>query len=325
MNRNLVKLLEDKGFTIQVISLMRGRVWLLPRLMNRFFILRVIYYFLRLIITNTQGKRVIVVHPCLSVLVASVVLKNLKSGSFVFYLHDTIEPAYRHSQWSYLAQYCEKRLRAVQNVDLWYISEGLQNLYVNRGFIRGSIIPHIYNLNLHSHQIDAHCQGSDYVVFPGSIYAINEHALNRAIKIFSQINVKVVLTQRPSVALSGEGMKIVKIVEDLSFMEYLSLLKGSLANLILLSDSSESSIAFEELSTIFPTKLIDYLLVNRPIVYLASGEYFVVKWLERRKIGFPLTEDLTLKILEMKGKEPIDYSEHLELFKANNIGKNIFR
>ena len=142
------------------------------------------------------------------------------------------------------------------------------------------------------------------VTFLGNINNSNIDALKFTLKALGNRDDVVItlITQVPLYILKKENLitKNTKIKNNLSNKEAMQELQSS--NLLLLPHGFSGNLSEAEYRSLFPTKLIDYLKSNTPILAILPYDSFLYKFLQENKCAFTVTSKKDYEIFEILNK-----------------------
>jgi hypothetical protein len=172
------------------------------------------------------------------------------------------------------------------------ISEGLRQVYLKKYSIDSEVLPHINNNVLKPIEYSK-IINKDFF-FGGSIYSINNISLKRMTNVIQKLGLKLEISTitnenylNSNGILNNLNVKVTK--NPYSKNEYEKVLNHKKVLLLALNWPDESKVKFEELSSIFPTKLIDYLSFGNIIVAHCPKDYYLAKFIEENKCGFVIS------------------------------------
>lgn len=206
---------------------------------------------------------------------------------FFPYLHDTISEAYKNTKYE---NYSIKVQNDVFKTSkkIFVISDALSDLYLKKYDIQTIVLRHIFNKRNEQVLIKKSTKITK-LFWGGGIYDINKSSLVAFSNIISGSNLFLELTtQRSPEYLKSIGMNFTNI--DVKFFpkesDYYDAIKNSDLLIIILDSTENSSTNIDEISTIFPTKTLDFLASGSPILVIADKNYFIYKFFEKHDCGF---------------------------------------
>jgi hypothetical protein len=169
--------------------------------------------------------------------------------------------------------------------NIFVISDGLRDLFNEKYKTSSIILRHIYNgaQNTSFEEIN-----NRQAFYCGSIYGINFNSLRRASQALANegydFNISTITNYyyllRKNIVKSKKQIKFIPEVS-----EFLSHLNKQQILIVALDWPDESTIHKDELSTIFPTKMMEYLSSGRPILAHCPENYFLAKFIINNSCG----------------------------------------
>ena len=232
------------------------------------------------LIRKYSCSAVVGVFPDIHFLIVSYLVHRISGLPWIVYMHDLMSENLRYGYLGILSRWLERRV--AKNAQIIYVLNESMAEYLQKKHGRSiEILRHCYNETIGDTEI--FLKKSSYsVCFSGSVGAINIASLKRVIDALRRIdNVVVKITsaqgkevlEKLGVALSGiEVIFIPRRSDMLSFLKEQDLLISCL------SWPDETAVGIEELSTIFPTKMPEYLASGRPILIHCPSNYFLARF-----------------------------------------------
>jgi glycosyltransferase involved in cell wall biosynthesis len=207
------------------------------------------------------------------------------------YLHDAIVEGTQGSRIHRYARALQERLFAEPHL-FFAMSEGLAELLLSKHGVRAVPLPHCYN-----EAGDQPLAGSPVepptVLFSGMIYGINRPATARVARAAAHAGYRITCTQQSAAnAMIRDGVPAGSVsVEGVpGRQEYLAHLGRQAGLFVALSWPDESPVHRDELATIFPTKVPEYLGTGRPILVHCPEDYYLARFFRERGCGLVVTE-----------------------------------
>jgi len=247
------------------------------------------------IIRRDKCRVLVGVFPDIQYLTIAYFAHRLSGIPLVIYQHDLIVENRYGGYLGMLACWIQPRVFRSAST-LWTISDGLSKYLKEKYSVSAHSLPHCYNEDLpETGDFNDKKQESGYsVCFAGSVGAINAAALKRvAIAAGTFEDVKIRVTGHPdSSVLKRVGVPVSRI--ETFFMvdraAFLTFIAGQDILLSCLSWPDESSVGKEELMTVFPTKIPEYLASGKPILVHCPGDYFLAKFMRAHDCAWVITE-----------------------------------
>jgi hypothetical protein len=229
---------------------------------------------------------IVAVYPSLDFLPLAMMLSRLLHIPFFVYLHDTLYEALSKSKIAKLVRIFQSHVFD-KATGLFVISEGMQEFYRKRYNRPCVVVPHSYPEKIDSSWAPA---AGKTLFWGGGIYGINDCAVMRVAKVATRLGIKLLVTvgtaaAQARIALWRERGLLVEAVFYESRADYLSALKKQGALLLALNRPEESVFGKDELATIFPTKVPEYLASGRPIVLNCPEDYYLSRYFRKHRCG----------------------------------------
>ena len=136
----------------------------------------------------------------------------------------------------------------------------------------------------------------------GSVYSINKCSAKRFESALSKLSIKLRLSNANKIEnLLKHGLRKnnIEIMPFLSREDYLKLLKKQDALLLAIDSSLESPVHEDELSTIFPTKSIEYLMSGKPIIVHCPKNYFLSRFFDENGCGLVINTNDSNEMVDL--------------------------
>lgn len=204
---------------------------------------------------------------------------------FFPYLHDPIYGLQAH-----LPHYAPEALRWERKIlteckTVFVMSEGMVKLYREKYSKETIALPHIYRPTRHTNKVQSISKKSFF--FGGKINPdTNQKALERVLKAVRAAGGDTSISD-----LKGNNHQVlgeqdaVRYVSYPDYSDYLGALRVHQLLLIALNYPEETAIHHEHLSTVFPTKMLEYLDSGIPIFVHAPEHYFVSQFVKKYYCG----------------------------------------
>jgi glycosyltransferase involved in cell wall biosynthesis len=203
------------------------------------------------------------------------------------YIHNMIWENYRN-------MYLEKEAAKVQKQvfeeasSLMVMCDGIKDLYQERYGVKSRSIVHNHvepvRESLPNGPVKPQC------FLSGHIYWINEHAVKRILEAATRLGLPLVVTA-PETHLAKAGITDQVRREFYPEREgYLAALEEQAILVAALDWPDESRQTEEELLTLLPTRVVEYLAVGRPVLAHCPPESFMAKFLLRHKCAMVVTD-----------------------------------
>lgn len=221
---------------------------------------------------------VVGIYPDVSFLAVAFRAAQMAGVPFVPYLHDTVAEAMTGNMSAgFGARLQEEIFRSCP--DIFVMSEGMSDMYRTKYDLETRPLVHSYPEEIPTEPAPGVPNGKGF--WSGNIYAINRNAMARVYGAMRDGGMELIIAsrQQPS-TLQKMGFDRGRI--DNQFFadrgELLSALREQSFLILALDQPDEAVIHPDELSTIFPTKTIEYLASGRPILLHCPEHYFLARF-----------------------------------------------
>ncbi len=242
---------------------------------------------------------ILAVYPSLDFLLGSLFLSKILNVPLDVYLHDCIVETSLHSLDRFVAAKTESYVfRHARRI--YSISEAMRAYYKSRG-LDTTALPHGIDRSLIHKQKDMLPGKEVKVGFAGMIYGTNDAAfmdLIKAKETSSRTLRVLVATSRESVRhlqRTGFDVNIDRLSSFATHNELLDFLSS--CDVLFLPLNFESPLE-NDLLTIFPTKVTDYWLAQRPILVYGPSRYAFVQDALNEGYALVVTERGSARIVE---------------------------
>jgi len=230
----------------------------------------------------TKPGSVLVVHPDLDFLLAGIFVSKLMSLPLFVYLHDCIvENATRAFEKT--AASIAQRFVFGHAKKVYAMSVPMERYYRDRN-LKTEALPHGVDASLIRQVEQRRCQGKPKVGIAGVVYETNGSAIKDLVeaKKASGDSFQICLaTSRQSLSFLRR-LGIADALDEVhTFPSHSATLDFLSSCDILFVPMSFESPVYKDLLTIFPTKVTDYWLAQRPILVYGPKEYAFVSLAER--------------------------------------------
>ncbi|MDZ7846848.1 MAG: glycosyltransferase [Owenweeksia sp.] len=257
---------------------------------------------IKLIIAN-QVTHVLGVYPDFIFLRLAYHASLKTDVKLIPYLHDTIAEGLSHTKYRKSAKVLQEKLFRYCP-DIFVMSEGMHRLYLQKYNKQTQVLTHSFPEDISDLQKVNYDRISEAVFWGGAIYGINKNAVFRIIEAAKNKGMRVNI----AASISEARAKRLGLIQDhvnwdsYSREDYLKLLREQKILILALDWPEESAVHRDELSTIFPTKTIEYLAAGRPIIVHCPNNYFLAKYLQENNCAYVVSCRKTEEI-----EKTIDY------------------
>tara|TARA_Y100000766_G_C18913584_1_gene609683 strand:- start:1612 stop:2748 length:1137 start_codon:yes stop_codon:yes gene_type:complete len=267
------------------------------------------------IIKKENITHVVGVYPDLEFLEIARISANQAKVKFLPYLHDTIIEGLSHKRFRrYSAKVQEKILKNSNKI--FVMSEGMKDLYKSKYNIETIPLFHSFSEKVGFSYNSENLENS--LFWGGSVYSINKECVKRIHNVCCDINLSIKfsavnrLQKLLNLGFSNKNIDIMPFLKRSDYINTISLQKGLL---LAIDWPDESSVHEDELSTIFPTKTIEYLISGRPIFIHCPSDYFLAKFFKKNKCGIIIDSRKPDNIKQIILRNLSDESKLIEIVK----------
>lgn len=239
------------------------------------------------IVRRAKSRCILATHPEVTFLAAAYLIHLFTRVPIVPYLHDTIVEGQRRAPYRVLARWVQPRLFFASRRIL-VLSGALQELYRRKYGVETVVITHCVDDAVLGPDTGLGVRSELSVVgFTGAIYSLNIDSIermDRALAKTSDVRFVVCSPGGASPAFTAERAEFAFIKDRpgvLAFQRECSVLYLPLA--------FDYRGGRDEISTVVPTKLFEYLASGTPILVHAPAYCFLTEW--ARSEGFALVVD----------------------------------
>lgn len=285
-------------YLFRYLNLIQKRFWYYGRILFSRFELKKLCN----IIKNENVTHVIGVYPDLDFLELAHKASDLTNRIFFPYLNDTVVEGLSHTKYAERAKTVQNKLFK-EKYKIFVMSKGMQNLYKRKYCIETIPILHSFSEDKTPQNIEVNTI-SNSIFWGGAIYYINKNSVWRVHNACMNLTIKLTLSssnKMRDLIRMGFKQSNLEILPFLTRTDYLRKLEQQDALLLGIDWPDESPYHVDELSTIFPTKTIEYLVSGRPIIVHCPDNYFLAEFFREHDCGILICErDISYIELEIK-------------------------
>jgi len=248
---------------------------------------------LKKLVIEKQALCIVAVYPTFHFLqLARDVAKELQIP-WLAYWHDTVFETLTETPFAERARRLQSQTFA-ESSSILVMSEGMANFYRDHYSQNTIALEHSYPEPIPA-QLDeiAPVEIRSEALWGGSIYGINNKSVARVSQALAQNGIPFLITSRAtSEQLQKQGIEGEHLRQTLfpSRKEYLEALQSRQILVLALNWPDETTMEEGELSTIFPTKTIEYLAAGRPIVVHCPEHYFLARFFRKHGCGMVVSQ-----------------------------------
>lgn len=242
------------------------------------------------IVKANKTRLIVAVHPTYALLDISARAAHYTDLPWIAYLHDTIVEALAHHPKLRAAQRVQERVFREAS-SILVMSQGMSDLFRVKYNLEVSPLVHSYPEPIRD--LPAADRTLHQAFWGGAVYDINGRSMGRISRALAKVGLLLMLSGHNSEkTLMSYGVTGDHIRHGFqgNRPEYLKLLTRQDILLLALDWDDESTIHVDELSTIFPTKAIEYLASGRPILVHCPESYFLARFFREKNCGMVVTE-----------------------------------
>tara|TARA_B100001059_G_C17834661_1_gene587132 strand:+ start:1030 stop:2166 length:1137 start_codon:yes stop_codon:yes gene_type:complete len=272
------------------------------RLIPNFHIIQFLGYFFPLMKYNFAVRKavkyikkekphcIIGLYPTIASLDVSARVAEITGIKFFPYLHDTVVEGLSHSQFSDKAIKTQKKVFKIAE-KIITMSDGMSNYYKDKYSLKTYPLEHAYPEKV---SIDPNFNRNKDAFWGGEVYAINENSFERVQCALNELNIIFTIT-----SLSPLKVKNTINIRSTFFpkrSQYIDAVNCHGILVLAIDWPDESKVHEAELSTIFPTKTVEYLASGGPILVHCPEHYFLAHFFNKYKCGTVVSDRSSNKL-----------------------------
>ncbi|MGK0307094.1 MAG: glycosyltransferase involved in cell wall biosynthesis [Urechidicola sp.] len=280
------------------------------------------------LVKRLKPNCIIGLYPTIASLDVSVRVAEKTGINYFPYLHDTVLEGLAHSQFSEKAKKTQKKVFKIAH-KIITMSEGMSDYYSEKYNIKTFPLEHTYPEKVSK---DPNFKRNEKAFWGGEVYSINENSFERIQDALKDLNTVLTVT-----SLSPLKVKNTSNIQKTFFpkrTEYINAVNCHGILILAINWPDESKVHEAELSTIFPTKTVEYLASGGPILVHCPEHYFLASFFKKHKCGTVVTDrngdELKKAILKIKdnGEEikqmQLNALKAMEIFSLDRIQKKLY-
>jgi hypothetical protein len=236
---------------------------------------------------SVRPRNILAVYPSLDFIMMSLILSKLLDLPLFVYFHDCLVETMSHEQ-RFFGRFVERAVFR-ESKKVYALSEPMRAFYVRKGYSM-DVLPHGLDPGLVRNPSSSNRSGTFSIGFAGAVYATNDKG------ILDLLSAKKLARDKPTIRIattksSMDYLSSLGAVKDVDVMttlrthdELIDFLAG--CDVLFLPMNFES-VYHDDLTTIFPTKVTDYWLAQRPVLAYGPDEYAFIRYASEQ--GFALT------------------------------------
>ncbi len=243
---------------------------------------------LRRLVYKYDCRAVLAVFPDLPMVRAAIAVAEACRIPFLVHLHDTVEESLSGTPYERMAREVESAIfrRPWQALPL---TGGLKEHYGRKYGTDFIELPHPY-----SEDLPVSFDPTPFAAtacWSGNVYAINDRSFVRLFDACRMAGARFVVT---SPMPKASFYRFVDGEFDVRFLarrsEYLEFLRRQAVHVVGLNWPDETSVHRDELATIFPTKMPEYLASGVPVLVHCPQEYYLARFIRERGCGLVVSD-----------------------------------
>lgn len=236
-------------------------------------------------IKREKPAALVAAYPDFFFLKIGYLASKLSGIPFFPYLHDTVEEALKHTANAEAGKKLQVDIFR-DSATVFVMSEGMKALYKRKNNFETVPLYHIYNETVLTPEPIEKIRRE--ALWGGDVYGMNMCSVRRYSESLKRLNTKFTLTTNRTIPqLKGMGIEGEHIERTFFPLrsDYIQYIRETSLLLLAADWPDESSIDEDELSTIFPTKTVEYLASGRLLVVNAPEHYFITKFIRDNDCG----------------------------------------
>lgn len=236
------------------------------------------------LVRKLKPKCIIGLYPTIANLDVSVRVAEKTGVRYFPYLHDTVVEGLAHSQFSEKAINTQKKVFKIAH-KIITMSEGMSNYYFQKYNLKTYPLEHTYPEKLTD---IPNFNRNKKAFWGGEVYAINNNSFERVQIALKELNTLFTITSLS--ALKIKNTSNVRSTFYPSRSEYINAVNFHGILVLALNWQDECKVHEAELSTIFPTKAVEYLASGGPILVHCPEHYFLAQFFNKHKCGIVVSD-----------------------------------
>ncbi len=236
-------------------------------------------------LSKEKDARIIVgLYPTLNSLHIATEVAKRTGAAYFPYLHDTVAEGLSHSPLAAFAQRVQDEMFKAARLVIT-MSEGMTDYYRKAYSLESEPLVHSYPEKLTN---QPNYERADTALWGGEVYHINDRAFSRVQSALLARDTEMLVTSLSPLRIKNE--RNVTQTFYPSRQDYIDAVKQQGILVLAINWPDESEVHEAELSTIFPTKTVEYLATGSPILAHCPEHYFLAKFIRQNKCGVVVTE-----------------------------------
>lgn len=235
-------------------------------------------------LAKSKGSDIVVgLYPTFASLKIATDVAEALGAEYFPYLHDTVAEGLSHTDMATDAAALQQRVFRVAT-KVMTMSEGMTRYFQEQYGLDSHPLVHSYPEPVRDQPASGR---QDSAFWGGEVYAINNRSFTRVQKALENLNIPLEVTSLSSLSID-EGSNIQRNFYP-TREEYIQAVSHHGILILAINWPDESDVHEAELSTIFPTKTIEYLATGSPILIHCPEHYFLARFFRERNCGVVVT------------------------------------
>lgn len=280
------------------------------------------------LVQEKNAQLIFCAYPDLTFLKIATRVSKMTNLPLVLYLHDTVHEAH-------IGLPLEARAKKIQDEAfeqaklIFVMSDGMKDLYAKKYGLTTYPLRHTY----HPQMIDnSSTQKTSRTIFwGGAIYDINQKSVHKLINIVEEmadVHFELATKNNLDKLFDIEIDKLANSSQTFysDSLSYKRALSSSGCLLLTLDTATDAGIHFDEISTIFPTKAIEYMFSGVPILLICPENYFLSQFFKQHNCGTVINDINNKKLVAETIEKVFSKSDDIEqkTINAKTIAEQLF-
>ncbi|HCS28532.1 MAG TPA: hypothetical protein DIW43_13815 [Spongiibacteraceae bacterium] len=244
-------------------------------------------------LAKAKGAGIVVgLYPTFASLrIATDVAERLGARYFP-YLHDTVLEGLSHTAMADDAATLQQRVFSLAT-KVMTMSEGMTDYYKDKYQLVSYPLEHSYPEAIES---QPEVTRTKTAFWGGEVYAINDQSFSRVQQALEKLDTNLEVTSLSSLRIESASNVVRNFYPSRD--EYIQAVRHHGILVLAINWPDESDVHEAELSTIFPTKTVEYLATGSPILVHCPEHYFLARFFRERNCGVVVSSRDQEQLLE---------------------------
>ena len=277
-----------------------------------------------------KSRIVMGLYPTLNNLYVATEVAKGSGAAYFPYLHDTVVEGLSHLEFAEFAKQVQAEVFKTARLVLT-MSEGMSDYY--REHYNGMATEPLVHSYPEKLADKPNYERKKNAFWGGEVYKINDRGFARIQKALLEQDTKIIVTSLSPLNIEKDSN--VHQTFYPSRQEYINAVTEQGILVLTINWPDESDVHEAELSTIFPTKTVEYLATGSPILAHCPEHYFLAKFIRKHKCGVVVSDrsDMALqeaiKFLQSGSDEVRELQDNalrtIEMFSIKNVASTFSR